>query len=75
MSTSIQAGPGQEAWQEINTWLNTLDDKPNMRTRLERNYVLSGYPDFWLNENLGGSKSVARRPAVDRRSATSRQAY
>lgn len=51
MSTAIQAGPGQEAWQEINTWLNTLDDKPHMRTRLERNYVLSGYPDFWLNEN------------------------
>lgn len=51
MSAAIQAGPGQEAWQEINVWLNALDDKPSMRTRLERNYVLSGYPDFWLNEN------------------------
>lgn len=51
MSANVQAGPSQEAWQDINNWIASLDDKPNTRNRLERNYVLSGYPEFWVNEN------------------------
>lgn len=51
MNAAVQAGPSQDVWQEINAWLLTLEDKPNTRTRLERNYVLSGFPDLWLNDN------------------------
>ena len=51
MTAAVQAGPSQDTWQEINTWLATLDDKPNTRVRLERNFVLSGYPDLWMNDN------------------------
>lgn len=51
MSANVQPGPGQEVWQEINNWLTTLDDKPDTRARLERNFVLSGYPELWANEN------------------------
>lgn len=51
MSAAIQAGPMQEAWQEINSWLSAFEDKPGKRSRLERNFVLSGFPDFWINEN------------------------
>jgi MoxR-like ATPase len=51
MLGNIQAGPSQETWQDINNWIASLDDKPNTRARLERNYILNGFPDFWMNEN------------------------
>lgn len=51
LSGVIQAGPAQDTWAEITQWLSTLGPKDTFRTRLEINYVLSGFPDFWLHEN------------------------
>ena len=51
MSANIPPGPNQETWQEITTWLGLFEDKPTFRALLERNYVLSGYPDLWLHED------------------------
>ncbi len=51
LSTAIQPGPSQDAWNDITTWLGNMDIKGKFRLRLEINYVLSGFPDFWLNED------------------------
>ncbi len=51
ISTVIQAGPAQDIWNEISQWLSNLDYKDSFRTRLEVNYILSGFPDLWLHDN------------------------
>lgn len=49
--TAVQPGPVQATWQEITNWLQKHGEQPSFRARLERNYVLGGFPDLWLNEN------------------------
>jgi MoxR-like ATPase len=51
MSAAIQPGSAQVAWQGITNWLSVPTDPNNVRARLERNYVLGGFPDLWASEN------------------------
>lgn len=41
--------PGQhtDLWNEINNWLPALEDTRTLRQRLERNFVLTGFPELW----------------------------
>jgi hypothetical protein len=34
-------------WQEIQDWLETRPEQDSALAWLERNYVLSGFPDLW----------------------------
>lgn len=51
MPANVQPGAAQVAWQGITNWLSAPVDQNNMRVRLERNYILSGFPDLWIHEN------------------------
>jgi hypothetical protein len=51
LSATLQPGPAQGIWQHITEWLDHVGEGPEMRARLERNYVLSGFPDLWVNDN------------------------
>lgn len=48
MSSPLRSGPMTDIWNEINHWLPALEDCVNLRMRLERNYVLSGFPELWM---------------------------
>ncbi len=48
MSAPLRSGPMTDIWNEINHWLPALEDCINLRMRLERNYILSGFPELWL---------------------------
>lgn len=48
LSTPLRAGAMTDIWNEINHWLPALEDCVNIRMRLERNYVLSGFPELWM---------------------------
>ncbi|MBL8161286.1 MAG: MoxR family ATPase [Anaerolineae bacterium] len=49
MTALVRPGPDMTIGQEIKDWTLTLDDTP--RARLERNFVLCGYPDWWRRES------------------------
>jgi MoxR-like ATPase len=48
VSAALRPGQMTDLWNEINQWLPSIDDTAPFLTRLERNYVLSGFPDLWL---------------------------
>ncbi len=47
-SVQLRAGAVTDIWNEINGWLVPLEDCGAVTSRLERNFVLSGFPDLWL---------------------------
>jgi MoxR-like ATPase len=47
ISTPLRAGQMTDLWNEINQWLPALDETHSLITRLERNYVLCGFPELW----------------------------
>jgi hypothetical protein len=51
LAANVQPGPAHGAWQGISHWINLMGEELGWRARLERNYVLSGFPDLWVNEN------------------------
>lgn len=51
LAIEINPGPPQIAWQTISNWLNAPRDLTSRRACLERNYVLSGFPQLWTTEN------------------------
>ena len=48
LSTPLRAGAMTDIWNEINHGLPAREDCVNIRMRLERNYVLSGFPELWM---------------------------
>jgi MoxR-like ATPase len=46
-NTSIRPGTSLDTWQDINDWLNSQGDQTSMLNRLERNFVMAGFPDLW----------------------------
>lgn len=36
-----------DIWTEINNWLPSIEDCNSVISRVERNFVLSGFPDLW----------------------------
>ncbi|MBE2270864.1 MAG: MoxR family ATPase [Anaerolinea sp.] len=48
MSSPLRPGPMTDIWNEINHWLPALEDCTELKLRLERNYVLCGFPELWL---------------------------
>lgn len=46
-SSQLRPGAIQDIWNEINNWLPSLEDCNTITSRLERNFVLSGFPDLW----------------------------
>ncbi len=51
LSATIRPGGDAVAWQEIKDWLSSEDRVDGMFARLERNFVLAGFPDVWRREN------------------------
>ena len=47
MNATLQPGPAPG----ITAWIDQVGEGPELRARLERNYVLSGFPDLWINDN------------------------
>jgi MoxR-like ATPase len=47
MSTPLRPGQITDIWNEINHWLPSLEDCNTTMARLERNYVLGGFPELW----------------------------
>jgi MoxR-like ATPase len=47
MSTPLRPGQITDIWNEINHWLPSLEDCNTTMSRLERNYVLGGFPELW----------------------------
>ena len=39
-----------EVWREVNAWLAARPSLGAERDRLERNYLLAGFPDLWVGE-------------------------
>ncbi len=62
LNTTLQPGPVQGIWQTITDWLDLTGETPELRARLERNYVLSGFPDLWVHDNW---ESALRRFQAD----------
>lgn len=46
-STPLRPGAITDIWNEINGWLTPLEDTNNVTARMERNFVLAGFPDLW----------------------------
>jgi MoxR-like ATPase len=51
MSVAIRAGADTTTWQEIRDWVKSREGEEGLIVRLERNYVLSGFPEFWRRDN------------------------
>lgn len=47
ITTAVRPGVDMNIWQEIQDWLETRPEQDGLQAWLERNYVLSGYPDLW----------------------------
>ncbi len=47
ITTAIRPGLDMNTWQEIQDWLETRPEQDGMLAWLERNYVLSGFPELW----------------------------
>ena len=47
VTTAIRPGADMNIWQEIQDWLETRSEQDGLLAWLERNYVLSGYPELW----------------------------
>jgi MoxR-like ATPase len=50
MYASLRPGADMTIWQEIKDWVNGRDGDDNRIVRLERNFVLSGFPELWRRE-------------------------
>jgi hypothetical protein len=50
ITTGIRPGVDMNTWQEIQDWLETRPEQDSPLAWLERNYVLSGYPDLWRRD-------------------------
>jgi MoxR-like ATPase len=48
VTTPLRAGQITDLWNEINQWLPTLDETSPFIVRMERNFILCGFPDLWL---------------------------
>lgn len=44
----LRPGPITDLWNDINAWLPLQEDTASIKQRLERNYVLHGFPELWL---------------------------
>jgi MoxR-like ATPase len=51
MFASLRPGTDTTLWQEIKDWMNGRDKEDNQKIRLERNFVLGGFPELWRREN------------------------
>jgi MoxR-like ATPase len=51
MWTIVRPGGDAVAWQEIKDWLTSEDSPDGLLARLERNFVLCGFPELWRREN------------------------
>ena len=57
---SVAPGPQLETWRQINAWLATQDGTA-LETRLERNYLLGGFPDLWDEHDWKDALACFRR--------------
>jgi MoxR-like ATPase len=51
VSAALRPGADMATWQEIKDWVIGLAKDDGIVVRLERNFVLSGFPDLWRREN------------------------
>jgi hypothetical protein len=51
MSALVRPGADMNIWQEIKDWVISQDKAEGLIPRLERNFVLCGFPELWRREN------------------------
>jgi MoxR-like ATPase len=51
VSAALRPGADMATWQEIKDWVIGSNKEDDLIVRLERNFVLSGFPDLWRREN------------------------
>lgn len=51
LSATLRPGADVTTWQEVRDWANGRASEDGLLVRLERNFVLSGFPDLWRREN------------------------
>lgn len=49
--STVRPGADTTLWQEVKEWVTSQDDLSGVAPRLERNFVICGFPDFWRREN------------------------
>lgn len=48
INVALKSGPMSDIWNEIVAWMLPLEEVTTLTQRLERNFVLQGFPDQWL---------------------------
>lgn len=51
LTTFVRPGADMTIWTEIKEWITAQEKDEGMRVRLERNFVLNGFPDLWRRDN------------------------
>jgi MoxR-like ATPase len=51
MNAQVRPGADMTAWQEIKDWVIAQEKNEGMIPRLERNFILNGFPDLWRRDN------------------------
>jgi hypothetical protein len=51
LSVTLRPGNVTDVWNEINHWLPASETCNDQRSRLERNFVLAGFPDLWIRHD------------------------
>jgi SH3-like domain-containing protein len=52
MNVSIpNNGTDMNIWREIQDWIKSRDSQDGTQAWIERNFVLSGFPDLWRTES------------------------
>lgn len=60
VGTTLRPGAMVDIWNEINNWAYPLSDLQQQRARIERNFVLFGFPDLWLRYDWKQELEVLR---------------
>jgi MoxR-like ATPase len=51
MNAQVRPGADMTVWQEIKDWVIAQEKNEGMIPRLERNFILNGFPDLWRRDN------------------------
>jgi hypothetical protein len=51
MNAQVRPGADMTVWQEIKDWVIAQEKNEGMISRLERNFILNGFPDLWRRDN------------------------
>ncbi len=62
LAAALRPGSDMAIWQEIKDWVVSQEQEEGLMPRLERNFVLCGFPELWRRDNW---KEALERFRVD----------